>query len=50
MNVLVDVEALAAKPVFTEQISAALMRYRQLIEQLANALYKPGDVRVVVDF
>jgi hypothetical protein len=35
--------------VFTEQISAALIRHRQLIEQLANALYKPGDLRVFVD-
>ena len=49
VNVLVDVEALAGKPVFTEQISAALIRHRQLIEQLANALYKPGDLRVFVD-
>ena len=49
VNVLVDVEALAGKPVFTEQISAALIRYRQLIEQLANALYKPGDFGVFVD-
>jgi hypothetical protein len=49
VNVLVDVEALAGKPMFTEQISAALIRHRQLIEQLANALYKPGDLRVFVD-
>jgi hypothetical protein len=26
-----------------------LIRHRQLIEQLANALYKPGDLRVFVD-
>jgi hypothetical protein len=32
-----------------KQISAALIRHRQLIEQLANALYKPGDLRVFVD-
>ena len=49
MNVLIDVEALAGKPVFTEQISAALIRHRQLIEQLANALYKLSDLRVFVD-
>jgi hypothetical protein len=30
VNVLVDVEALAGKPEFTEQISAVLIRHRQL--------------------
>jgi hypothetical protein len=49
VNVLIDVEALAGKPVFTAQVNAALVRHRQLIEQLANSLYKPGDERVFVE-
>ena len=47
--VLVDPEALAGKTVFTEQINAALSAHRQLIEQLANSLHKPGDERDFVE-
>ena len=49
VDVLVDVEASASKTVFTEQINAALSGHRQLIEQLANSLHKPGDERVFVE-
>jgi hypothetical protein len=49
LEVLVDVEASASKTVFTEQINAALSGHRQLIEQLANSLHKPGDERVFVE-
>jgi hypothetical protein len=47
--VLIDVEGLAGRTVFTNQIKAALIRHRHLIEQLANSLYKPGDERVFIE-
>jgi hypothetical protein len=47
--VLIDIEGLAGKTVIIEQISAALNRHRNLIEQLASATHKPGDCRVFLD-
>ena len=48
VTVLIDVEGLAGKGPFPEQISGALERHRQLIEKLANAVYKPDDETVFV--
>jgi hypothetical protein len=49
VTVLVDVEGAAGNTVFTDQIKATLIRHRELIEQLANAVYNPGDERVFVE-
>ena len=48
VTVLVYVEGVAGNGVTMERISAALKTHRVLIEQLANAAYKPGDETVFV--
>ena len=48
VTVLIETEAVAGKTMLTERISAALKTHRELIEQLANAAYKPSDETVFV--
>ena len=47
--VWIDIEGIAGKTVVIEQITAALNRHRNLIEQLARATHKPGVRRVFLD-
>jgi hypothetical protein len=48
VTVLVETEGLGGNNMFTERISATLKTNRELIEQLANAAYKPGEETVFV--
>jgi hypothetical protein len=48
-RVTVLVEGVAGKIVFIDQVKASLIRHRQLIEQLANAVFRPGDERVFIE-
>ena len=48
VTVLIETEAVAGKTMLTERISAALKTHREMIEQLANAAYKPSDETVFV--
>jgi hypothetical protein len=47
--VLIDIEGIAGKTVVMEQITAALNRHRNLIEQLARTTHKPGVRRLFLD-